>query len=201
MTWQPGHRLALHTERFTLRSMTREDVDEPFIGWLADPEVMLGLNMPRRRLSRAQAVAWVLAADHQRRFVLGVQPRAGGALLGCYTVDVDPEHGWAETAVVIGDKAWWGRHTVIETRGRLLAFLFDEMGLHKVIGRPHGRNLASIFNYQALGFRCEGVLREQVKPLAGEGRLDLLVFGLLRQEWQARRAAAAAGAAAGAAAA
>lgn len=190
MSWQPGALLTLQTERLTLRSMCREDVTEAFTDWLADPEVMLGLNMPQRRMSRAQAVRWVLDFDNRSRFFLGIHVRPDGPLIGFFTVHCDPHTLCAETAVVVGDKAWWGKNVVREARAALLDFLFEDMHLHKVLGRPHGRNFASIFNYKAMGFRCEAVLREQLLAIQDQSRLDQLVFGMLRTEWQARRARA-----------
>ena len=75
----------------------------------------------------------------------------------------------------------------METRATLLDFLFDQMDLHKVTGRPHGRNFSSIYNYKALGFHCEAVLREQMRSIKDDQRLDQLIFGMLRDEWHARR--------------
>ncbi len=188
MNWHPGALLELTTERFVVRSMTREDVSDEFIGWLADPEVMLGLNLPRRRLSRAQAVRFVLDFDNHTRFCLGIYLRPDGPQIGLLTVQCDLLHRCGETAVVIGDRTWWGKNVVCEARSVLLDFLFEQMKLYKVLGRPHGRNFASIYNYKALGFRCEAVLREQLLPLQGDVRLDQLIFGMLRDEWLARRA-------------
>ena len=55
-----------------------------------------------------------------------------------------------------------GKNIVIEARSAILDFLFDELKMHKVLGKPHGRNFSSIFNYKAMGFACEAVLREQM---------------------------------------
>ena len=186
--WEPGASVRLETPRFIVRSMAREDVDAAFLGWLADPEVMLGLNLPRRQLSRLQAVRWVLGFDNRARFCLGIYPRSesGGATIGFFTVVCDPNSRCADTSVVIGERSWWGRNVVIETRRELLDFLFDRLDLHKVTGRPHGRNIASIFNYKALGFTCEAVLREQLRSIRDDSRLDQLIFGMLRSEWQTR---------------
>jgi ribosomal-protein-alanine N-acetyltransferase len=185
--WQPGALLRLETPRFIVRSMTREDVTDTFIGWLADPEVMLGLNLPRRRLSRSQAVRWVLGFDNRVRFCLGLHVRRDGPQIGFFTVDCDLKNRCGETSVVIGDRSFWGRNVVIETRSSLLDFLFEEMDLHKVTGKPHGRNFASIYNYKALGFTCEAVLREQLCSIQDGTRLDQLIFGMLRSAWRARR--------------
>ena len=187
MSWAPGALLELKTERFVIRTMTREDVTDHFISWLADPEVMLGLNLPRRRLSRPQAVRYVLGHDNRTKFCLAICLNPDGPQIGFFIVNCDLRHKFAETSVVIGDRDFWGKNVVIETRSALLDFLFDQMNMHKVLGRPHGRNFSSIFNYKAMGFKCEAILREQMCSIQDENRLDQLVFGMLRDEWSARR--------------
>lgn len=190
MTWHPGALLTLETERFCVRSITREDVGEALLDWLADPEVMMGLNLPRRRLSRLQAVQYALSHDNRTRFMLVIETKATSALIGVFYIWVDPQQKSAETGVVLGDRAWWGQGVVTEVRSEVLSFLFDTMGLARVAGRTHGRNISSIFNYQALGFTCEGVLRGHYHPVeglaVGDARLDQLVFGLLAEEWRQR---------------
>jgi RimJ/RimL family protein N-acetyltransferase len=187
MNWKPGDLLTLETERFRLRSMLREDVTEDYLKWLADPEVMVGLNLPRRQLSRLQAVNYALSFDNQSRFKLIFEDRDGDRAFGFFTITSDPGHRSAETAVVLGDQSYWGKNAVIEGRTAIINFLFDTLKMHKVIGRPHGRNISSIFNYQALGFTCEAVLREQMRSVNEDERLDQLVFGLLRSEWEERK--------------
>lgn len=190
MTWRPGDLLALTTERFDVRSIEREDMEVGVAEWLADPSIMVGLNLPRRRMSKAQAARWALAHDNERRFCLLVVDRADARAIGFYSVSFDPAHRIAETSVVIGDTASWGQNVVVETRSAILDFLFDTLGAHKAIGRPHGRNFASIYNYKALGFTCEAVLKEQMRAVDGEGRLDQMVFGMLKTDWTARKQAA-----------
>lgn len=183
--WKPGDLLELKTERFTLRSVTREDVTDDYLRWVADPEVMMGLNLPRRRLSRQQAVRHALAHDNRSRFFLMICPDKAPAI-GFYIITVDPKHGFAETSVVVGKREFWGKNVVVETRSALLDFLFDVVRVHKVIGTPHGRNISSIFNYKAMGFECEAVLREHMLSVDGETRLDQLVFSMFKEQWQAR---------------
>lgn len=187
MSWEPGALLTLQTERFIVRTMTREDVTDTFTGWLADSEVMLGLNLPRKRLSRLQAVRYVLGHDNRTTFCLAICLREDGRQIGFFVVQCESRHATADTSVVIGDRSYWGKNVVMESRAALLDFLFDQMDLHKVTGRPHGRNISSIYNYQALGFKCEAVLREQMRSIEDDQRLDQLVFGMLREEWHERR--------------
>lgn len=187
MTWQPGDLVNLETARFTLRSMAREDVTDAFLSWLGDPEVMLGMNMTRQRLTRAQAVRFVLAHNNQTSFCLLVCDKNTGQAIGFFTVSIAATHRVAETSVVVGDREFWGKNVVREARSALLDFLFDELNMHKVIGKPHGRNFASIFNYKAMGFECEAVLREQMRSVDDDSRLDQLIFGMLKSRWLEKR--------------
>ena len=188
MTWRPGALLRLSTESYVLRSIEREDVTEGFLAWLADPEVALGLNLSGRRMTRAQGVRWALNFDNDARMLLLVFDAEAGAPIGFYQATFDNGNRVAETSVVLGDKAYWGKGVVKETRSAILDFLFDVRDAHKVIGRPHGRNFSSIFNYKAMGFVCEAVLKEQMRAIEGDGRLDQLIFGMLKRDWLARRA-------------
>lgn len=58
---------------------------------------------------------------------------------------------------------------------------FGVLGLHKVCGQAIEENTASIGFHQALGFKQEGVLREQ--KYIQEKYQDVICFGLLAHEW------------------
>lgn len=186
MTRSAGDLVELETARFVVRSIEREDVTDRLLSWMADPDVAGGLNMRERRLSQAQALRWVMSFDNDRRFFLIICDRYNETPIGFFTVEVDI-HKTAETAVVIGDQSYWGRNVVIETRGAILDFLFDVLGVYKVLGRPHGRNFSSIFNYNAMGFTCEAILRDQMLAVGSGDRLDQLVYGILAPEWAEKR--------------
>ena len=186
MTWKPGDLVSLDTERFTIRSVEREDVTEDFLKWLTDDDVVIGMNTSTRKMSVAQAIRWVLGYDNAKRFFFIVVEKKTQRSIGFFTLTVDP-HGVAETAVVVGDRDFWGHNVVMEARSAIMDMAFDTLGVHKVIGRPHGRNFASIFNYNAMGFTCEAVLREQMKAIQQDERLDQLVYGIFADEWRKRK--------------
>jgi len=188
MKRRPGDLVTLETERFTIRSIEREDVTDSFLAWLTDDDVVIGMNMPQRQMTIAQAIRWVLSFDNDKRFFLLVLDTQTGTPIGFFTATIDG-HNVAETAVVVGDRAYWGQNVVMEARGAILDLLFDTLKVHKVIGKPHGRNFASIYNYGAMGFTCEAVLREQMKAIQKDERLDQLVYGIFASEWQSAKEA------------
>jgi len=186
MSWTPGTPVRLSSKRFILRSMTIADVNRVFMGWLNDTELCAGQNTYVKITSRKQAQKMLTQADNRNLFYLLIGASIAEKPIGYYSVRVDPDNQVAETTVVLGDKNYWGKKVVLETRAVLLDFLFDTVGVQKVMGNPHGRNLASIYNYKAQGFTCEAVLREQLKSVVDGTRLDQFVFGLLRREWRTR---------------
>ena len=184
MTWTPGSPVNLTSRRFRIRSITPNDIGGPFMRWQRDRDILEGLNQHRAPYTRNDLVKTMRRMDNKRKFTLIIEPALGGPPIGYFIVGVDPNDQRAETTIVIGDKNWWGKGVVTEARARLLDFLFDDADIEKVTGHPHGRNLASIFNYKSMGFRCEAVLKDHLKNAYGEGRLDGLIFAILADEWR-----------------
>jgi RimJ/RimL family protein N-acetyltransferase len=187
--WRPGQPLALDTTRFHLRSLTAADASATYIGWWNDPEIQAGLGQRARGWGRTEAQKHIARFDNRLRFHLGIFPHGEPLPIGFIAAFIEPA-GRARTNTVIGEKRYWGAGVVIEVRARVLEFLFEVIGVHKVYGEVDGRNFASVFNYKAQGFTREGVLREHLAGPDGE-RHDRVVFGLLRAEWLAARRTAA----------
>ena len=187
--WKPGTPLVLHTERFILRSMTRLQACLATYPWTFDAEVMHPLGYPAGTWSRYSWYKRLKRYNNRQKFFLAIYPKGSREMIGYESFDVT-SWGVASLAVAIGNRDWWGRGVVQETRHAVIDFLFDEVGCHRVWGMPTARNFSSIFNYQALGFTHEGVLRQQNFDHATQGLVDSVIFGLLRDEWLARRKAA-----------
>jgi RimJ/RimL family protein N-acetyltransferase len=59
------------------------------------------------------------------------------------------------------------------------------MGMYKLSGETLGHNERSIRLHRFLGFKEEGVLREQ--HFDGTAYRDIICFGLLEREWRESR--------------
>lgn len=191
--WRPGRPLTLESEHYLLRSLAPHEVNLRHVRWLRDPEVMATLNLrPMKGVPDAQLLkrmqSDVARADNRTRFHLGIFPKEAKSQIGYFAVDLDEKNAHAQTRVVIGEREWWGRDVVIEARAVLIDFLFSTAGVEKVWGSTSSRNIASIFNYRAQGFTNEGILRKHSTGIDG-ARIDIVLFGLLREEWAAGKGA------------
>jgi ribosomal-protein-serine acetyltransferase len=109
---------------------------------------------------------------------------------GTYAGGVGMTVGRFGVAAEIG--YWIGRH--FEGRGlvtrAVTAFIdmgFDELGLHRIFIRAGVENVRSRAIPERLGFTQEGVLRGEGKGSGGYGFHDLVVYGLLEDEWAVPR--------------
>lgn len=174
--------LKLETERFILRSLTPADASDRWGEWVGDHEVMSPVNTPPRKMSKVELVNYTRRFDQENKLLIGIFDKENGLHIGLYQIDVSARHRTAKFNVIVGDKAYWGRKVVIETRAALLDHLF-KTGTEKATGSPLARNFPAVFNYKAQGWRLEGILKGQVRHMSSNARLDQYEFGLLKTEW------------------
>ncbi len=65
----------------------------------------------------------------------------------------------------------------------LFEFAFEKLGVERIGFGVHSENLRSITALKKVGCTQEGVLRNFLKSTKGEGRVDLLHFSILKEEW------------------
>ncbi len=64
----------------------------------------------------------------------------------------------------------------------LVNFIFNEMNLHKISLTTYGFNKRAIRSYEKVGFKVEGVLKENIYR---EGQYhDELIMSIFKEEWK-----------------
>ncbi|MGI9383360.1 MAG: GNAT family N-acetyltransferase [Methyloligellaceae bacterium] len=177
----------LETERFVLRTLKPSDVSDRYIAWAVDPDIMGPLNAPVRKLTVEGLSQHIRGFDNATRCLIGVFDASNDLHIGFYRLNMSLRHRNVTFTVVIGDKSYWGHKVVLETRAALLDHVFDARGMEKAVGRPFARNFPAVFNYKAQGWRLEGIMKGHARSVSDGSRLDQYQFGLLPDEWRARR--------------
>ena len=92
------------------------------------------------------------------------------------------DHSWGELAMLIGEKAYWGKGYGTDAVRTFLRWCFQDIGLNRVELHVLEYNQRATRCYEKAGFSKEGVLRRR---FFREGRYwDLHVMGILREEWE-----------------
>jgi RimJ/RimL family protein N-acetyltransferase len=179
----------LHGRLVNLRALESTDPERAY-AWMNDVEVIRYVSA-RYPVSRADERRW-LEQGEANGFAGGVRfaiDTTEGVHIG--TVDlhgVSGENRGAGLGIMIGEKAYWSNGYGTDAIVTLLRFAFDEMNLNRVWLHVFEFNERAVACYRKCGFQEEARLREHYY---GEGRYwDVLVMGILRDEFEALRGVA-----------
>jgi RimJ/RimL family protein N-acetyltransferase len=180
--------LPIRTERLLLRLYTEDDLDD-LCDIQARPEVARYLYWGTRdreqsRESLRQKIAASALREEGENLTLAVELPGTGKVIGdVLLIWVSQEHRQGEIGYIFHpDHGGHGYAT--EAAEVMLRLGFEVFGLHRVIGRLDGRNIASARVLERLGMRREAcfVQNEIVK---GEWT-DEVVYAMLADEWSKR---------------
>jgi RimJ/RimL family protein N-acetyltransferase len=130
------------------------------------------------------AEAWI--GGHAQRFerreimVLAVTLLHTGELAGCISLALRDNDDRAELGYWMG-MPYWNHGYCSEAARALVAYGFEQMGLHRIYAFHFVRNPASGRVMQKAGMSYEGTLRQHVKKW--ERYEDLAAYGILRSEY------------------
>jgi RimJ/RimL family protein N-acetyltransferase len=179
---QRAAELRLETERLLLRRLTPADVDTAVAHEL-DPEIMRFIrDVPTPEAARQKVLAFLepWRAEEGRWLILAVVPKGQERMVGIVGCRVTTA---AHEAMELGYRLHsdvHGRGYASEASQRLVDFLFDEVGLHKLIALCTAENTGSYRVMEKLGMQREGCMRQYAR-IGGRWH-DELVYGLLADE-------------------
>ena len=121
--------------------------------------------------------------ERDKCFDLAIERTADGKVIGLLTL-ITREHQQGELGYALGVD-FRGRGYATEAAGALVDYAFSELRLHRIQATTSSANPDSYRVMERLGMRREGKMREAT---FGDGAWhDVLVYGILAQEWQALR--------------
>lgn len=179
-----GAPLRVRTENFELRSFTPALVTDEYVSWWNDPVIQSQLGSLPRGWTLDNARQHVAQFDNRWSFHLGIYTRAEERLIGFTSILANPRTGVSTSNRVIGDKSFWRRGVSKELSAWGVPFAFEKLGMLKIKAEVRGPNQSSIALCEYLGFQREGLLRSELPSGRLGQRLDVHVYGLLRDDWR-----------------
>ena len=176
----------LETERLQLRPFEPGDLDElttiqsredvsRYLYWRPRTRAEVLEDLQRR-------YAWTSLKAEGDALRLAVRRKGSDALLGdVCLIWVSEIHGQGEVGFVM-HPAHHGQGYAGEAAGEMLRIGFEQLGLHRIVGRCDARNTASSRLMERLGMRREAHL-VQNELVKGEW-CDELVYAMLCEEWR-----------------
>ena len=154
----------------------RDFLNDPDVGMFLRPAIYFPY-----RLEDEEAWYKNLNANSDKEYSFAIDLNADETYIGgCGIMGIDAKNRTAMVGIFLG-KPYCGKGYGTDAMRVLVNFCFQEANLHKVGLGVYGFNKCAIRSYEKVGFRTEGVLREEIFRF---GRYhDKVMMGLLCSEW------------------
>ena len=174
-------------EKVVLRPVRRSDI-EHFLKWFNDPEVIQYLKMylPMTEMAEEKFIEELGTTGMVTRVIFVIEATdgknnkpIGNIALG----NIHPKDHHAVFGIAIGEKDYWGQGYGTEAARLIIRYGFDQLNLHRINSSAISFNERSIKLHKRVGFTEEG--RQRETDFINGRYHDHVIFGLLRNEWQA----------------
>lgn len=171
-----------------LRAVERSDL-EALNAWWNDPALSWAIGARRHLSALEETEAWYdellsRSEPHEGRTYAVCLVQDGRLVGTAWYGPFDPQDRNVEIGLYLGQPSDRGRGLGKEVLGLLVAYLFEDLAVHKVRLLVRADNEQALACFEKSGFKREGTLRQH-RFLAGSHR-DFIVMGMLSGERDAR---------------
>lgn len=181
--------MKLITERLAIREYGAEDIDD-IVRYLNNLNVSKYLLTVPYPYTKKDAEWWINDCRKKRRerprkdYNLAILLKAERRVIGGISLSkVKKDQGTAEIGYCLEEDYWRQGYTT-EATTTLIDFAFKKLKLRRIESHIYTENEASQELAKSLRFRYEGTKRKAVKVIATGKIHDVMVYGLLREEWK-----------------
>lgn len=169
--------------RLYLSKIEKDDMDYIY-QWFTDSEFLKYYDYyPPIPQTKAEVNKTFEEYEEKKSKVFALKTVADDNIIGLAGFDdIILENNVATLFIGIGASASRGKGYGKEAMDLLLDYGFNNMKLHRIQLNVLEFNIPAIKLYEKSGFKREGVFREFV--LRDNKRYDLLLYGLLKREWE-----------------
>lgn len=178
------------TQHLTLREFEKGDLDAMLAYW-SDPRYLQYYEQSdaEQRSNLARRLLQMFLDNQQEqprtKFQLAITLRDDSQLIG--NVGVRMSNADATEGDVGCELApdYWNLGYATEANEAMIAFGFEQLGLHHLSASTMAPNLGARRVLEKLGMTLEGELRETT--LLADGWANSVIYGMLEHEWRARQ--------------
>jgi UDP-4-amino-4,6-dideoxy-N-acetyl-beta-L-altrosamine N-acetyltransferase len=169
----------LKTKRLYLRPMLEEDAQ--FIVEMRNNSKILNSLFSYKMITVQEHLKWYKNnLNNDNRIDLMIGEKDDNKLIGTVNlVDIDYKNQKAEFGIIIAE-SFWNKGYAYESSQRFIDHSFNHFNLNKIYLEVLKENNAAINLYEKLGFKKEGILKEDIFK---NGKFkDVLIMSLFRDD-------------------
>ena len=153
----------IEASRLYLREVVPSDATERYAAWMNDPEVTRFMET-RFASHSVESLRQYIEAMRRKpdTLFLAIVLRDGDVHIGNIKLGpIERAHLCADVALMIGDKASWGRGYAAEAIAAVSDHAFRRLGVRKLTAGCYASNLGSLRAFEKAGYHVEATRRAQ----------------------------------------
>ena len=175
--------VTLETDRLILRRFRFDDAMDMYRNWASDPEVTRFLTWPTYETPEtANGILKLWESGYEKTdfYQWAIELKEIGQPIGSISVvRLNEQVTSAEIGYCIG-QPWWRKGITSEALGRVIRFLFDEVGMNRIEAKHDVNNPGSGKVMQKCGMAFEGIHRQA--DWNNQGLCDVACYAILKSE-------------------
>lgn len=186
---EPGKildRAFLIGEKIYLRPLELEDVNDRYLQWVNDPEVVLGRIESYFPVTRERQLEYVKSQLTRNDVVMfAIIEKRTNAFIGTEKIGpINWIHRFVEQAYMIGDKTCWNKGYAGEAVLLVQDYAFRHLNMHKMYAGVSEPNQASIKVLERNGYKMEALFKD--KLFVYGKYVDHIIMSLSQEEYLQR---------------
>lgn len=170
----------LETQRFILRRLTDDDVEEFFLMHNDEDTLKYYDIQSFNNVYEAKRTLDFMNKWYKKNKLInwGIERKVDNKLIGnlCF-YNIEKIHSKVQVGYLVS-RDYWRQGIAREVLSVLISFGFEKVGINRIEAQIYQENIASIFLVENLGFQKEGTLREY-EFVKGK-RWDVSIYSLLK---------------------
>ena len=177
--------VTLTTERLILRRFRIEDAEEAYRNWMSSEKVTKHLTWPPHKSaeeSRDYIQSVIDSYKDDSTYSWVIEWKENHEVIGAIGVNsLREDVNSCEIGYCMSDR-YWGRGIMAEAYGKVIRFLFTEVGFNRIESTHDVNNPASGRVMEKCGLKYEGTLRQADRN--NQGVCDSVHRAILREEYK-----------------
>jgi [ribosomal protein S5]-alanine N-acetyltransferase len=151
----------LRGDKVLLRPFTASDIDDAYIGWLNDPDVVRFSNQRFLRHGRESCLRYLASFSGTANLFMSARRLSDDRPIGTLTAYVASHHGTVDVGIMIGDKSVWGMGYGQDAWNTLTHWLLLRQDIRKLTAGTLACHYGMIKLLERSGMALEAVRKAQ----------------------------------------
>lgn len=153
--------LSLSNRKVVLQPFELADINEKYINWLNDPEVVKYSNQRFLEHGYHSCRAYYDSFDNSENLFIKILCADDMAFIGTLTVYFSPNHQTADIGIMIGEKSYWGRGLGAAAWRLILDWIKSNTNTRKVTAGTMSVNVGMLNIFERSGMVYEATRKRQ----------------------------------------